>query len=78
MIMRRKEIEFSKEMKKKIIEELRTFFQEEFDQEIGEIKGELILDFISENIGRIYYNEGLKDGEAHIRNALEDFKAMER
>lgn len=76
--MANKKFELDKNVKKKMIGDIINFYAEEQDEEIGELKAEIILDFVTDKLSYYFYNEGLKDAQAHISNALEDLKAMER
>jgi len=47
-------IEFSKEEKQALVEKIRTYMNDELDQEIGHFDAEFLLDFFSDNIGKFY------------------------
>jgi len=64
-------IEFSKEEKQALVEKIRTYMNDELDQEIGQFDAEFLLDFFSDNIGKFYYNRGLYDAEAILEGRLD-------
>lgn len=66
------EIEFSKEEKSILVEKLKSYFDKELGQEVGQFDCEFFLDFISTEIGAYYYNRGLSDAQAIIANKIED------
>ena len=76
--MAKKTIELEKNIKKKLVEEIIRYFTAEHELDIGMLKAELILDFITEKIAPAFYNEGLNDAQAYISNALDDIKSMEK
>ncbi len=64
-------IEFSKEEKQALVEKIRTYMNDELDQEIGQFDAEFLLDFFSDNIGKFYYNRGLYDAQAILEGRLD-------
>jgi len=54
-------INISRKNKDKIIQDLQEWFQENLDQEIGNLDAEFLTDFFTENVGGLYYNQALKD-----------------
>jgi len=76
------EIEFSKEEKSILVDKLKSYFDEEWGQEVGQFDCEFFLDFISTEIGAYYYNAGLRDAQSIIASKVEDisdaFYAIEK
>lgn len=64
-------IEFSKDQKIKIINEIQRYFDKELDQEIGDFDAEFLLDFFSEKVGGVYYNQGLNDARSLLDDKLD-------
>ena len=64
-------IEFSKEEKQALVEKIRTYMNDELDQEIGQFDAEFLLDFFSDNIGKFYYNRGLYDAQVILEGRLD-------
>jgi uncharacterized protein (DUF2164 family) len=54
-------INISRKNKDKIIQDLQEWFQENLEQEIGNLDAEFLTDFFTENVGGLYYNQALKD-----------------
>ena len=65
-------IEFSKEERAEIVLRIQRYFAEELDQEIGSVAAELLLTFITEEIGGFFYNRGLADAQALLAKKLDD------
>ena len=64
-------IEFSKEEKETIVGQIRRYFREELDREIGRFEAEFLLEFFAKEIGCYYYNRGLSDARAVFQDKLE-------
>lgn len=58
-----------------IIHSLKRYFSSELDQEIGDLKAKLLLDYIMKEIAPFAYNQGVKHAEEYFRNKLEDLPA---
>lgn len=65
-------IKLTKETKEKAIQEIREYFASERNEEIGNLAGEIILDFITEKIGSYYYNQGIADAEKYMHEKADD------
>ncbi len=51
---------------------LRGWLRDEQDVELGRLPAEMLVEFIEQQIGRLYYNRGLRDAETLIRAKVED------
>lgn len=67
-------LDFKKEEKQKLINEIQCFFEEERDEEIGIIAGEEVLDFFIDLIGNKMYNKGLDDARLWFSKRIEDLE----
>jgi len=65
-------IDFSKEEKRVITDKIRRYFQEELDQDIGQLSSEFLLDFFSEEVGAYFYNRGLYDAQAILMGRMDN------
>jgi uncharacterized protein (DUF2164 family) len=65
-------IELTKEQKKQAIQDIREFFSRERDEEIGDLAGLIILDFIIEKIGPYLYNQAIADIQKYMNEKIED------
>jgi uncharacterized protein (DUF2164 family) len=61
---------------------LQEYFAAERGEELGDLATTLLLDFIAEEVGPYFYNQGLKDARRRIEQLLagigEDLEAWER
>jgi len=67
-----KELALSKEERAEAIRHLQAYLEEKFEAKIGNLSGELFLDFIAEKIGIYYYNLGVVDSIALMNEKTED------
>ena len=65
-------ISLSKETRQALIDSLKCFFDEQFEQEIGDLKASLLLDFCLKEIGPIIYNRAVTDAQTYMRDKLAD------
>ena len=66
------------EQKRKMMDDIRYFFKTELDEDIGEIKGYIVLDFILENFGIELYNKGIEDAKTFIQSQAEELYSLEK
>jgi len=69
------DIKFSDDQRTQITDKLRTYLRDQFELDVGQFDAEFLLDFISQELGAVYYNRGLTDAQAQlsrrINNVLE-------
>jgi uncharacterized protein (DUF2164 family) len=65
-------IELTKETTDELIPSIQKFFGEEFDEEIGNLRSQRILEFILIEIGPSIYNKAIKDAQAYVQDRLLD------
>ncbi len=65
-------IKLTKEDQKRVIASIREFFDKELDQEIGDLKARLVLDYVLGEIAPFAYNRGVADAESYLRARVED------
>lgn len=66
------------EVRKKLIEDIKTFFWNEKDEEISNLSAEILLDFILNNVGPHIYNQAIGDAYAFISGKVEDVFELEK
>lgn len=75
-------ISIPKEMKDQMISRIQAYFQEERDEEIGELGADLLLDIFMKELGPYYYNQGIADAKALVEerwgSVEEDIEALKR
>ena len=63
-------IELSKEVQKTLIASIKRYCAENMDEEIGDLKASLLLDFCLREIGPTIYNRAVADAQAHLQGHL--------
>lgn len=71
-------IELDKETKEKLISEIKKYFQEEREEEIGELASSIMLKYITENIGPAFYNKGIRDAISYMNDRVDDMYGLEK
>ena len=66
------DIELGKEQRERSISLIKRYFDEEREEEIGDLAAGLLLDFVIERIGVYIYNQGLADAKKWFEKKLEE------
>ena len=67
-------IEIPDEARRQMIESIRKYFAEAMDEEIGDLKAGLLLDFVLAEICPTVYNRAIGDAQAWLMGRLEDLE----
>ena len=62
--------------RKQAIAALRQYFTANMDEEIGDLKAGLLLDFVLSELGPCVYNRGLADAQAFFEERSQDLAAI--
>lgn len=71
-------IKVSKEKKEKMIYEIKKYFLEERDDDLGDLASDLVLDFFIEKLGPEIYNQGVQDAYTFMKDRVEDVLEIEK
>jgi uncharacterized protein (DUF2164 family) len=69
-------IELPDEARKRAVASLRRYLDENMEEEVGELKTGLLLDFVLEEIGPTIYNEAIADARAFFEERAADLAAI--
>jgi len=69
-------IELSKDRRQELIRSIKSYFLEQHDEEIGDLKAGLLLDFFLDLIGPSVYNQAVKDAQAYFQQKVEDLDGV--
>jgi uncharacterized protein (DUF2164 family) len=69
-------IEISDEARKQAIASLKRYLEEEFDEEAGDLKTGLLLDFLLEELGPTIYNQAIADARAFFEERAADLEGV--
>ena len=64
-------MDFSRQKKDELINKLQQYFSRELDVELAQFDADFLLDFICDELGGHFYNQGLYDTQALIAQRLE-------
>ena len=65
-------IEFSRDARKQLIHSIKQYFAENLEQDIGELKEALFLDFITKEIGPAIYNGAVSDVQVRMQEIVSE------
>ena len=55
-----------------LVNTLRGFYLEEFDEELSSFRAEALLDFVLQTLGPAVYNQGVQDARRFMQEKLDD------
>ena len=71
-----KSLELSAEQKKKAIASVQQYLREELDQDVGDLKAGLVLEFILKEVAPSVYNQAIADAQAYFRDRVSDLEGV--
>jgi len=69
-------IELSENAREQAVASVRKYFKEELDQEIGELKASLVVDYFLTELGPVVYNAAISDARAFFDERAADLGAL--
>lgn len=67
-------IKLSKEQQNLLVDKLKQYFTSNLDYELGGFDAQFLLDFISDEIGLYFYNQGILDSQAILNSKIDDIQ----
>jgi uncharacterized protein (DUF2164 family) len=67
-------VKLSKEKKQQLIISIKRYFEEELNEDIGDLKASLFLDFCLQEICPSIYNQAIIDARSFIEDKLSDLE----
>ncbi len=68
-------IELSPENQQRLVASIKRYFLENLDDDIGELKATLLLDFCLKEIGPAIYNQAINDAQAFMTDKVADLES---
>ena len=65
-------IELKDEVRKKLIAAIQSYFEENIDEPIGDLKAGFLLEFMLKEIGPAVYNKAIADAQAYFQERITD------
>jgi uncharacterized protein (DUF2164 family) len=71
-------IKVTKDQRDEMISAIKQFFLKEREEEIGDLRAGLMLDFILEELAPEFYNQGVSDSYRYMKDMIEDILAIRK
>ncbi|MFL0268192.1 DUF2164 domain-containing protein [Candidatus Clostridium radicumherbarum] len=68
----------TKEQKEYMTSEIKTYFLNEREEELGDLAANLVLNFITEKLAPEFYNMGVFDSYKYMNERTEDLLGIQR
>ncbi len=65
-------IEIPREKQQRLIKSMREYFDRNMEEELGDLKAMLLLDFCLKEIGPVVYNQAISDAQAFMAEKVAD------
>ena len=65
-------IKLARDTQKRSIASIRRYFAENMEEEVGDLKAQLLLDFFLKEIGPTVYNHAILDAQAYFQEKTAD------
>jgi uncharacterized protein (DUF2164 family) len=65
-------IKFQRDVESRAIETIKRYFEAHLDQEIGDLKAGLLLEFFLAELGPSVYNKAIADAQKHLQESVMD------
>ena len=69
-------IELSKEAQDRLVGTIQQYFQENMDEEIGDLKAFLLISFLMKKLGPEVYNQAVSDVQAVMTERVEELDSV--
>ncbi|WP_211316757.1 DUF2164 domain-containing protein [Oceanobacillus arenosus] len=68
----------TKEQRDEMIALIKTYFQQNMDDAIGDLKAMMLLDFITTELAPKFYNRGVEDSHTYLASKLDDLFEIQK
>ncbi len=68
----------SKEKKAKMISSIKKYFQDERDENLGDLASSMILDFFIKELASEFYNQGVCDSHKYMSDRIEELFEIQK
>lgn len=75
---RSNKIQLTKEKRDDLISELKEYFYNEREEELGDLAASLMLDFIIQKLAPEFYNQGVYDSYIYFTDRVEDLLGIQK
>lgn len=71
-------IKLSKEKRVEMITSIKNYFQNEREEELGDLASGMILNFFIEELADEFYNQGVWDSHVYMTDRVEDLLGIQK
>jgi uncharacterized protein (DUF2164 family) len=71
-------IKVTREQRDEMISAIKQFFLKEREEEIGDLRAGLMLDFILKELAPEFYNQGVSDSYTYLQDMTEDLLSIRK
>lgn len=71
-------IKLSNEKRQDMLLEIKSYFLNEREEELGDLAANLILNFIIEKLALEFYNQGVYDSYKYMNDRIEDLLSIQK
>lgn len=71
-------IKLTKEQREDMISEIKEYFYNERDEELGDLASSKILDFIIDKLSLEFYNQGVYDSYQYMNRSIDDLLSIQK
>ena len=71
-------IKLSKEKRIEMISSIKNYFENERDEQLGDLASGMILDFFIEELAVEFYNQGVWDSHVYMNDRVEDLLGIQK
>ncbi len=68
-------IKLERDEREAAVKRIQAYFERERDEELGELGATLMLDFVAEELGPLFYNRGLDEAQRLLRRLADSLDA---
>ncbi len=69
-------IKFPKEREERVLAAIKRYALESFDEELGDLRASLFLDFVLKTVGPTIYNQAISDAQAFLLKSAGDLETV--
>jgi uncharacterized protein (DUF2164 family) len=66
------EVNIQADDKARLVAKIKDYFESELDHDIGGFEAEFLIDFLAQEIGPYFYNQGLSDAYTLLNEKVEE------
>jgi uncharacterized protein (DUF2164 family) len=71
-------IKVTKDQRDQMISAIKQYFLQEREEEIGDLRAGLMLDFILKELAPEFYNQGVSDSYTYLQDMMEDLLSIRK